>query len=182
MRFALALRINNKSSGGICRKHPLALTAKNASLTFARGMLTCHTGRNRLPGTWQDGEACHARGDNDMRRTPQLAGRCMKTKSATPAACTGECSESAHLANPPSLAQLNHVASGPIPSRWGSCRHCSAETSSSMGFTGWNTCKCNMLVLQRWGAFWHNLSKLRRGGSETTPPNPQRLPMPSVRR
>ena len=66
-----------------------------------------------------------------MRRSPQLAGRCMKTESATPAAYTGECSESAHLANPPSLAQLNLVASGPIPFRWGSSRHCSAEIASA---------------------------------------------------
>jgi hypothetical protein len=125
----LALVMNYKFSGGMCRKSPHAFTAKSASLIVASGTLTCRTGRSRLRGTWQGGEACHARGDKDTRRTPQLAGRCMKTRSAMPAACTGKCSESAQLAGPPSLAQLSHAAGGPKPSRWGSSRHCSAETS-----------------------------------------------------
>ena len=48
--------------------------------------------------------------------------------------------------------------------------------------TMWNACKRNMPVLLRWEQCWHNLSKLRRCGSETTPPNPLRFPMRSVRR
>ena len=41
LAFAWALSINHTSSCGICHKHPLALTEKNASLIVARGVLAC---------------------------------------------------------------------------------------------------------------------------------------------
>ena len=42
--------------------------------------------------------------------------------------------------------------------------------------------KVQHAVLQQWEQAWHNIEKLSRGGSETTPPNPLRFPMPNVRR
>ena len=54
--------MNYKISGGMCSKNPRALTAKSAPLIVASGTLIFRTGRSRLRGIWQGGEACPARG------------------------------------------------------------------------------------------------------------------------
>ena len=66
------------------RRTPARTHSEACFANFACGELTCRMGRNRLLGTWQDGEACRAGGDKDMRRTPRLAGRSLNGFSPSP--------------------------------------------------------------------------------------------------
>ena len=75
MEFLIGAVDELQDLGRHAQQNPRALTAKSAPLIVASGTLTFRACRNRLRGTWQDGEACHARSDADTRRTPQLAGR-----------------------------------------------------------------------------------------------------------